>query len=147
MSEFESDYETIEIKNFELRYDGMFHITWNENEKVHQWYIHLSFVEIYWMIEKEGLSSNELFVASYEAKPLFFSKVVLKIRKDKGAFEAYGFYEPSEKDTLRVDGFTVELFKGDNIKRYKDHILLANFEIANDDFNTTWGNSRNSQQV
>lgn len=65
--------KTIEITNFELSYDGMYFIKWDN----HQFRVFLALNTILKMLEIEGLSFDDVnnFVKSW--KPIKFKKVTM----------------------------------------------------------------------
>lgn len=117
------------ISNFELRYDGMYHITWSEKEKVHKWYLYLNISTLLKMIEIEGITSKDINNMEYEGEPLRFKKVVLSYAKEDGYYKAWYFFEELYGNTLSRN-FIVELFVGDSLKNHKNQTLLGYVKIA-----------------
>ncbi|MDD3876367.1 MAG: hypothetical protein PHT69_07075 [Bacteroidales bacterium] len=129
-----------EITNFELYYDGMYHIQWTEGEKVHKWYIYLRIVELIRMLEIEGLTFEELIKQEQLFSPIKFKKVKLKYYIKDGHFEAYGFFDEFCGNTLR-ENFIVELVYGDSLKNHKHKTILGYVELIDDKYNKAWKNS------
>jgi len=121
------------IKNFELRYDGMYHIKWSEGNKTNQWYIYLSISELLKMIEIEGITTQEIIEAESNYKPIIFNKVVLSYTKEDDSHHVYGFFDESYENTL-TENFIIELFEGDSLKNYKNRTLLGLIEIDGDNY-------------
>ena len=97
-----------EIRNFELKHDGIIHISWNDGDTRHEWYINLSIYELLKMFELEGLSWKD-FEDSWD-KPIVFNKVILKYELCEGdLIEAWGFYEEFENNTLIKEKWGMEL--------------------------------------
>jgi hypothetical protein len=119
------------ISDFTLQYDGMYHITWNDGDKTHKWYVHLDLFDLLSMLEIEGITKEEIFTArkngGYNA--LEFKKVRLKYFLDDGRFETYGFFDEWLDNTI-VENFTVELFLGDSIKNHQYETLIGNVEVV-----------------
>ncbi len=120
-----------EITNFELRYDGMYHIEWTEGDKVNKWYIHVTIPDILRMLEIEGLTYEELSKPAYRYSPIKFKKVKLRYTLEDGYILAYGFFDEFLGNTL-TENFTVELFAGDTLKNHKYETILGNVELVDD---------------
>jgi hypothetical protein len=67
--------DEIEITNFELTYDGMYFIKWDNYEKR----VFLELNTILKMLEIEGLEYKDVNEALMAWKPLQFKKVVMKV--------------------------------------------------------------------
>lgn len=73
--------EKIEINNFELSYDGMYFIKW-DNHKIR---IFLELNVIFKMIEIEGLTFEDIDNSIKSWNPIKFSKVTMTVTgEDKG---------------------------------------------------------------
>lgn len=118
-----------EITNFELQYDGMYHIQWTEGEKVNKWYVYLGIPELLRMLEIEGITYEELSKPEYQYTPLKFEKVKLRYTLEDGCFLAYGFFDEWLGNTLQ-EKFTVELFLGDSIENHKHETILGYVELV-----------------
>ena len=55
-----SELKIVEIRDFELRYDGLYHLTWNEGKKKHKWYIYLEISQLLMILKLEGFSISEV---------------------------------------------------------------------------------------
>jgi hypothetical protein len=119
--------ETIvfEIQEFELRYDGLFHITWFEDQKEHKWFIFLLISDLLRMVELEGLSMNDVLRAEFHGEPIKFEKVVLQCTKENSMYNAWGFVDRFLESTLEKDGYCVELPSGDSLKNHKNKCILG----------------------
>ncbi|TVQ10899.1 MAG: hypothetical protein EA361_13260 [Bacteroidetes bacterium] len=120
-----------EITNFELQYDGMYHIQWTEGDKVNKWYIYLSIPELLRMLEIEGLTFEELSKPAYQYTPIKFEKVKLRYTLNDDHFLAYGFFDEHLGNTLK-ENFSVELFPGDTIENHKHETILGYVELVDD---------------
>jgi len=113
-----------EIRNFELRYDGMYHITWSEGRKKHKWYLHLTISQLIRMIEIEGLTLNDILKAEYNLKPLKFKKVTLKYCIENECFNIYGYFKETLENSL-INSPIIESPFGIPIKKVKNKTLLG----------------------
>lgn len=130
--------EKNEITNFELQYDGMYHIKWTEDGKIHKWYIHLSISEILRMLEIEGITYEQVLRSEdYGGKPLIFKKVTLKYFLEEGRYLASGFFDEWLGNTLN-EYYTVELVKGDSIKNHKHETILGQVELVDEKYHDDW---------
>ncbi len=120
-----------EITNFDLRYDGMYHIEWSDAGKTHKWYIYLRISALMRMLEIEGITLEQVIKAEKELKPIRFERVKLKCVLEEGHFVAYGFFDKYLGNTLR-ENFTVELFKGDSLKNHKHETIMGDVELVDD---------------
>lgn len=129
----------MEIRNFELQYDAMYHISWLDGNVKHKWYINLSISRLLRMLEIEGYTMNDILDAEYKAKPLKFEKVVLSCNydKDNNVFEAWGFFEESYGNTLK-NQFTVELFRGDSLKNHERETIVGDVELVDEKYEEDW---------
>jgi hypothetical protein len=71
--------EEIEITNFELTYDGMYFIKWDNYEKR----VFLELNTILKMLEIEGLEYKDVNETLKAWKPIHFKKVVMKVFGEK----------------------------------------------------------------
>lgn len=122
----------MQIRNFELRYDDMFHISWFDGNEKHKWYVHLQISDLLRMLEIEGYTITDIDDAEFNCKSLKFKKVVLSCTfdKDQDAFEAWGFFDEFYGNTLK-NKFTVELFEGDCIKNHKGETIVGAVKLEN----------------
>lgn len=123
--------EIIEIKNFELQYDGMFHITWSDEKQTHKWFIYLRISELLRMLEIEGITKDQVYKLEREYKPIKFSKVILKHELYEGRYLAWGFFDEYLGNTLD-NNYTVELAQGDTIKNHKHETILGQVELVDE---------------
>jgi hypothetical protein len=123
--------EIIEIKNFELQYDGMFHITWSDEKQTHEWYIYLPISDLIRMLEIEGITIDQVCKIERDCKPIKFSKVKLKYKLYEGRYLAWGFFDDYWENTL-IDNYTVELFQGDSIKNHQHETILGQVELVDE---------------
>ena len=87
----------IEVTNFELFYDGMYEISWQEIRKLP---IYLPFDMLLKMLEIEGFSLEYVADKAQNFEPLIFKKVVLKLQ---GKLEDGGMcYLPSEHSMFTI---------------------------------------------
>lgn len=91
-----------EIKNFELEYDGMYHITWTDENQTHQWYIYLSISDLIRMLEIEGMSMAQIQEIERACKPIKFTKVTLNYEFYEGRYLAWGFFDEFLGNTLKI---------------------------------------------
>lgn len=129
MPEKEPEILEIEIRNFELNYDGMYHIKWFEGKKEHRWFIYLDVPMLLRIIEIEGIAYSDIIEKVGYNHSIKFEKVVLNITKIDGLFEAWGFVDQYLGNTFENDGFTVELLFGDTLKNHKNEFLLASVSV------------------
>jgi hypothetical protein len=120
-----------EITKFTLQYDGMYHITWSEGDKVHKWYIFLDIPTLLRMLEIEGLTYDELLKREFRNSPIEFTRVTLRYTLEDGRFHAYGFFDEWLGNTLK-ENFVVELFVGDSLKNYKHDTILGDVELVDE---------------
>ena len=126
-----------EITNFDLRYDGMYHIKWSDAGKTHKWYINLGISVLMRILEIEGITLEQVIKAEKELKPIRFKNVKLKCFIEEGHFVAYGFFDEYLGNTLR-ESFTVELSQGDAIKNYEHETIMGDIELMDDLYNDIW---------
>jgi len=121
----------VEIRNFELYYDGLYHLTWYEDDKEHRWFIHLKITQLLRMIELEGFSMGDIYNAESDRKPLVFKKVVLICSKTDSKFNTEGFTSKYIRrgSTLENDGFNVSLSIGGSVKQHKYDFLLMKIYV------------------
>lgn len=127
-----SETFVIEIREFELRYDGLYHITWFEDQKEHKWFIYLSISDLLRMVELEGLSFNDILRAEFQAEPIKFEKVILQCTKEDSVYNSWGFVDRFLGSTLEKDGYCVELPSGDSLKNHKHEFVLADIHIKDE---------------
>jgi hypothetical protein len=86
--------ETIEIKEFELRYDGIFKLKINIDDITYEDYIYLSPSMLFKIIESEGLqyTSEELDLYNY----VQFTKTTLILEVFEKENERYSFLTSEE---------------------------------------------------
>ena len=121
----------VEIHNFELRYDGIYHITWYEKEIEHRWFLYLNISQLLRMIELEGFSMSDIYKVEKDGKPLKFEKVVLTCTKTNSNFDAWGFTNKHScrGSTLENDGVVVRLAIGGTIEQNKHDFLLMQVDV------------------
>lgn len=123
-----------EITNFELRYDGMYHIQWTEGDRLHKWYVYLNIPTLLRMLETEGLTLEYLIKITWFSKPIKFNKVKLSYTLlEDGRYMAYGFFGEYQGNTLK-ENFDVEIFVGDSLKNHKNETILGDVNLIDDNY-------------
>lgn len=123
-----------EIRNFELEYDGVYHIKWTEGDKTHYWYIHLALSTLLKMIEIEGISLNDIKSGIYNFSSLKFQKAVLcySVDDDCGLYYAWGFIDRYLGTSLNINNCYVEISPLDSMKNHEHQIILGDVSLLDE---------------
>lgn len=145
MSKVDEQSGFIEIKNFELRYDGLYHITWFEEERKHEWHIYLSISQLLRLIEIEGFTIQDVMRSQSWLEdtptPLKFEKAVLTYYRNNSLIEASFIDPPFYNSTLEKDGYTVEVFVGDSMEKYKNSRAIAGVALKDEIYDNMYQNA------
>jgi hypothetical protein len=98
--------EKIEIKNFSLKYNGMYYIIWNKIKLR----VKIELNTILKMLEKEGLSFTDIDKAIKASEPIPFNKIVItaKAVKQSGRLEFLGIITYCDAEYEEVGFIDVE---------------------------------------
>lgn len=123
-----------EIRNFELNYDGAYHIKWTEGDKTRYWYIHLSLSTLLKMLEIEGVSLDDVKSGMYNSNSLKFEKAVLTyyVDDDYGFYYAWGFLDVYLGSSLNINNCYVEISPLDSMKNHKHQIILGDVTLLDE---------------
>ncbi len=122
-----------EIRNFELEYDGAYHIEWTEGDKTHKWYIYLSLSTLLRMLEIEGISLNDIKSRPYDYNRFKFQKAILTyfVDDELGSYYAYGLLDGYLGSTINTNCY-VELSPLDSMENHKHEIILGDVNLLDE---------------